>query len=482
VVAFEDSEVGIDSDAPAEAEADTAASPLATMVTPGPAAVVVPGPTRPAVVSVAELMLTVDEVLVAAASDRPAGTSPPAEMVMAEATVCMVLAAGAMELMEPSMNGGACAADMGNDPAGHKHAQLQACCCATCPAFTAVPFELPLPLPAMIVTPVPGAVVVFVAMRASGVRVAELMDAVELVFASALAVAFPPPPTPAITVTPPPAAEFPPATVVAFAAEPDPEPATTVTAAAAPPLVVVPAAVALEPLSFPATTVMAAAAPPLVEPAAAAEAVVVELEPPPFPATTVTAPAAPPLAELTEPAAAAEAVVVELEPPPFPATTVTAPAAPPLAELTEPAAAAEAEVELDPLPAPASTVTAAPAAVVVAEAMRASVVNFAESTETALEDVIADAAASAAEPGAPPAEIVTGMGTPAAAFCVEFAKGADSFIAVLVASAVISLMLLMEKGPVMELVVAALLVSAPPALSVMVPGADIYTVSVIPLE
>jgi hypothetical protein len=447
VVAFEDSEVGIDSDAPAEAEADTAASPLATMVTPGPAAVVVPGPTRPAVVSVAELMLTVDEVLVAAASDRPAGTSPPAEMVMAEATVCMVLAAGAMELMEPSMNGGACAADMGNDPAGHKHAQLQACCCATCPAFTAVPFELPLPLPAMIVTPVPGAVVVFVAMRASGVRVAELMDAVELVFASALAVAFPPPPTPAITVTPPPAAEFPPATVVAFAAEPDPEPATTVTAAAAPPLVVVPAAVALEPLSFPATTVMAAAAPPLVEPAAAAEA-----------------------------------VVVELEPPPFPATTVTAPAAPPLAELTEPAAAAEAEVELDPLPAPASTVTAAPAAVVVAEAMRASVVNFAESTETALEDVIADAAASAAEPGAPPAEIVTGMGTPAAAFCVEFAKGADSFIAVLVASAVISLMLLMEKGPVMELVVAALLVSAPPALSVMVPGADIYTVSVIPLE
>ena len=436
--------MGTDSEAPTEAEADTAVSPLAIMVTPGPAADVVPGPTRLAVVSVAESMLTVDEEAVVAASFKPGGTSPPAEMVMAEATVCMVLPVGAeaMELMEPSMNGGACDAAMGNDPAGHKHAQLQACCCAICSALATVPLELPLPVPAMTVTPVPGAVVVFVAMRASGVRVPELMDAAELVFASALAVAFPPP-TPAMTVTPPPGAVFPPA--VAFAAEaeePDPEPATTVTAAAAPPLLVVAAAVALEPL--------------------------------PLPATTVTAAAAPPLVELVEPCAAAEAEV-ELEPLPSPATTVTAAAAPPLVELIEPSAAAAAEVELDPLPAPASTVTAAPAAVVVAEAMSASVVNLAESMEAALEDVIIDAAASAAEPGAPPAEIVTGIGTPAAAFCVEFAKGAELFDRVLVSSAVISLMLLMAKGPLIELVVAASLVvvSIPPADSVVVPVADI---------
>lgn len=101
-----------------------------------------------------------------------------------------------------SMNGGGAGADMGNEPAGHRHWQLQ-------PPFDAA-WALALPFapppPATTVTWEPAADVVLAPMSASWVRVAELMDAALDDEDSAAAVAAeplppPPPPPPAITVT-----------------------------------------------------------------------------------------------------------------------------------------------------------------------------------------------------------------------------------------------------------------------------------------
>lgn len=183
--------------------------------------------------------------------------------------VAIVLADGPL-LMEPSWKGCAWGADMGNEPAGHMHAQLQ-------PPFAAAAAALFPPEPATTVTADPAGLVVEAAMRASGVSVAELTeaDALEEDVAAAFAELFPDPP-PATTVTAPAAA---PAAVALEFDEPEPDPATTVIAAAAAPLVEL-----VELLPLPASTVTAAGAAPFAR-------ALVELVPlpPPEPACTVTA-------------------------------------------------------------------------------------------------------------------------------------------------------------------------------------------------
>jgi hypothetical protein len=89
-------------DVAADADAEIAASPEAIIVTPGPAGACAVPTRRPAVVSVAELTLTVDEVVEAMACCAPGGAGP-ATTVMADAIVCIVLAE--LELMDPSWNG-----------------------------------------------------------------------------------------------------------------------------------------------------------------------------------------------------------------------------------------------------------------------------------------------------------------------------------------------------------------------------------------
>ena len=251
-----------------DAEADIAASPEAIMVTPGPAGAAAEPATRPAVVRVAELTLTVELLDEAMACCAPGGAGP-ATTVIADAMVCIVLAEGPV-LMEPTWKGWACGADMGNEPAGHMHAQLH-------PAFAAATPVLFPPEPATTVTAAAAAVVVEAATRASGVRVAELTEAAALDgdVVAELAVPFPAPP-PATTVT----AAAAPVAVVLELEEPEPDPATTVTAAAAAPLVEL-----VELLPLPATTVTAAAVAPL---AWAELAEFVALLPPPEPACTVT--------------------------------------------------------------------------------------------------------------------------------------------------------------------------------------------------
>ena len=231
-----------------DAEAEIAASPDAIIVTPGPAGAAAEPASRPAVVSVAELMLTVELLLLCTACWAPGGAGP-ATRVTADAMVAIVLADGPL-LMEPSWKGCAWGADMGNEPAGHMHAQLQPpFAAATAPA--ALLAVLSPPEPATTVTADPAGFVVDAATRASGVSVPELTEAeaLEEDVAAAFAEPFPDPP-PATTVTAPAAA----AAAAAVEPEPEPDPATTVTAAAAAPLV--------ELLPLPASTVMAAGAAP----------------------------------------------------------------------------------------------------------------------------------------------------------------------------------------------------------------------------
>ncbi len=87
----------------ADAEAEIAASPEATTVTPGPAGAAAVPARRPAVVRVAESTLTVEEEVEATACWAPGGAGP-ATTVRAEAMVCMVLAEEP-EPVEPSWNG-----------------------------------------------------------------------------------------------------------------------------------------------------------------------------------------------------------------------------------------------------------------------------------------------------------------------------------------------------------------------------------------
>lgn len=72
----------------AGASAVIAPFPEATIVTPAPAAEVVDPASRPSVVKVAESIDT--DVLDEEACCTPGGTSPPAEIVIADATVCRV--------------------------------------------------------------------------------------------------------------------------------------------------------------------------------------------------------------------------------------------------------------------------------------------------------------------------------------------------------------------------------------------------------
>lgn len=139
------------------------------MVTLWPAAVVVLPVRRPFVVSVAELT---DAVLLdeeEAATCAPGGTSPPAMTVTADATVCMVVPDATRG---PSWKLGAAGALMGNDPAGHKHAQLHPPLLAACSALIAA--DLLLPEPATTVTAALAFEVVVAPRRASLVRVAVL--------------------------------------------------------------------------------------------------------------------------------------------------------------------------------------------------------------------------------------------------------------------------------------------------------------------
>ena len=226
----------------ADADAEIAASPDAIIVTPGPAGAAADPARRPAVVRVAELTLTVELLLDEATACCAPGGAGPATTVIADAMVCIVLAAWPLADMEPSWKGCAWGADMGNEPAGHMHAQLQ-------PPLAAAASALALPPePATTVTAAAAAVVVDAATRASGVRVAELTEAAaeEEDVAAALAVPFPDPP-PATTVT---AWAAPAAAALAFE-EPEPDPATTVIAAAAAPPPVV-ELVELPPLPLPA--------------------------------------------------------------------------------------------------------------------------------------------------------------------------------------------------------------------------------------
>lgn len=94
----------VEVDDAADAEAEIAASPDAIMVTPGPAGAAADPWRRPAVVRVALLTLTVELGDEATACWAPGGAAPPAEMVMAEATVCIVLPEG-FESMELSWKG-----------------------------------------------------------------------------------------------------------------------------------------------------------------------------------------------------------------------------------------------------------------------------------------------------------------------------------------------------------------------------------------
>lgn len=110
-------------------DADMAGSPEATRVTPGPAAVVVLAALRALVVRVAESMAAA-ELDCASAVGIPAGGEPPAMMVTPdpEAVEVRSVVGLAMEPMAPvwSWKGGAWAALIGNNPAGHAHWQLHA--------------------------------------------------------------------------------------------------------------------------------------------------------------------------------------------------------------------------------------------------------------------------------------------------------------------------------------------------------------------
>jgi hypothetical protein len=256
-----------------DADAEIAASPDAIIVTPGPAGAAADPASRPAVVSVAELMLTVELLLLLCTACWAPGGAGPATTVMADAMVAIVLAEGPL-LMEPSWKGCAWGADIGNEPAGHMHAQLQPPFAAAA-AAAAVLFP---PEPATTVTADPAGFVVDAATRASGVSVAELTEAepLEEDVAAAFAELFPEFP-PATTVTAPAAAA---AAVALEFDEPEPDPATTVTAAAA----AAPLVDLVELLPLPASTVTAAGAAPFA-------LALVELVPlpPPEPACTVTA-------------------------------------------------------------------------------------------------------------------------------------------------------------------------------------------------
>jgi hypothetical protein len=231
----------------ADADAEIAASPDAIIVTPGPAGAAAEPASRPAVVSVAELTLTVELLLLCTTCWAPGGAGP-ATTVMADAMVAIVLAEGLLP-MEPSWKGCACGADMGNEPAGHMHAQLQ-------PPFAAAAAVLFPPEPATTVTADAAADVVDAAISASGVSVPELTeaDALEEDVAAAFAELFPEPPPPATTVM---ASAAAPAAVALEFEDPEPDPATTVTAAAAAPLIEL-----VELFPLPASTVTAAGAAP----------------------------------------------------------------------------------------------------------------------------------------------------------------------------------------------------------------------------
>lgn len=248
---------------------------LACNVMPAPAALVVLAATSPAVVSVAESMGEADEALTAAAGAAFGGALPPAMTVMA-----WVWRVEGDAPIEPiggmSWKGAAEGADMGNEPAGQLHAQLQ-----TAAAAAAVPFPPFPPLPATTVIALPGAETVVEAMRPSGVRAAELIDLAEVEDVG----------RPGAIAAAPAAVLLLATTVIALAPAAEPAAAT---------------GVELPPCPLPATTVMAPADVELVASPAAIEA------PDPLPATTVIAP----------PAAAAAEVALD---PPRPASTVMAP-------------------------------------------------------------------------------------------------------------------------------------------------------------
>ena len=97
-----DTEAEVEAEVAADADAEIAASPDAIMVTPGPAGAAADPARRPAVVRVAELMLTVELLLEEAMACWAPGGAGPATTVMADAMVCIVLAAGPLDDIEPS--------------------------------------------------------------------------------------------------------------------------------------------------------------------------------------------------------------------------------------------------------------------------------------------------------------------------------------------------------------------------------------------
>jgi hypothetical protein len=251
------------SDADADAVAD--ADPLATMVTPSPAAVVVLAANKPFVVSVAESTetLLLEELMAAAADLAPAGASPPATTVTAaEATVCMVLPGS---LMDPIWKGCAFGASIGHDPAGHMQEHAQPPFLAASSAVDALPAAAAEPVaepePATTVTAASAAEVVVAPARPAAVRDSMLTDSIDVEDEDVAAAAAEPASVPAMTVTGPPVAAL--ATVsplaVAFPSDPDPACALAVIIPFIEPLA------DSVPFSDPAITVTAAAAAPLEE-------------------------------------------------------------------------------------------------------------------------------------------------------------------------------------------------------------------------
>lgn len=104
--------------------ADTAGSPDATSVTPGPGALVVLAATSASCVRVAESMTGAGAEDCASAVGTPGGGDPPAITVTPDARVAVARVVGEpIEPIDPvwSWNGGGGGGFMGKEPAGHTH-------------------------------------------------------------------------------------------------------------------------------------------------------------------------------------------------------------------------------------------------------------------------------------------------------------------------------------------------------------------------
>jgi hypothetical protein len=369
------------------ASADGELEALATIVTPAPAADVmdvVDVATKPAWLSVAEATLILLDELDSTTCWALGVAESLATTVIAEATVCMVLAGGTLIWLKE--NCGAEATYMGNALAGHAHWQLHSPFLAACSAAAAFPFPPGL---ATSLTGGPAADVVVVAIRPLFVGEAVLTEdtAGDALLAE-------PEPATAVTAL---------LLMLAEAFDPPPPPATTVTESAVAPFAVVVPSGWLLPAEPAWTIIVAAEDTPLEEPVA--EVLVEILLPPALASTMIVAAEAPPPDEAT-----AE-LPVEMLLSPEPATTVTADA---LAMLTDEDALLPIEVLLGvvvPFPPAdpwATTVIALPAVVVVVACARPVAVKLAESTAGALGD---DAAASWTPwEFSLPAEMVTAAG------------------------------------------------------------------------